>query len=252
MISLDPLAKNKKISPRRNCFQIKMKIHKKLSNPSIQLLLFLIGFWTVTFKTKYRLLKPLVFRSSRPDVFLRKDVLKMWSKFTGKHSCRSLTSVTFQSNKIKKIKIRKNQLLSNFIEITLRHGHERSPVNLQHIFRTRFLNNTSGRLLLNIRGFCGPHPCLKSCTVQNPIRNRSSCIDGFERFLYTFIFSGSNFYVLIFSYLYFLDFITLQLYWNCTRHECSSVKLLHIFRTPFFKNTSGRLFLNIFIQISDI
>ena len=32
------------------------------------------------------------------------------------------------------------------IEITLRHGC--SPVNLLHIFRTTFLNNTSGRLLL--------------------------------------------------------------------------------------------------------
>ena len=33
---------------------------------------------------------------------------------------------------------------------------------------------------------------------------------------------------------------------NCDflRHECSPVNLLHIFRTPFPKNTSGRLFLN--------
>ena len=38
-------------------------------------------------------------------------------------------------------------MLSNFVEIALRHGHERSPVNLQHIFRTRFLKNTTGRLL---------------------------------------------------------------------------------------------------------
>ena len=34
-----------------------------------------------------------------------------------------------------------------FIEIALRHGC--SPVNLPHIFRTPFLKNTSGRLLLN-------------------------------------------------------------------------------------------------------
>ena len=38
---------------------------------------------------------------------------------------------------------------SNFIEITLRHGC--SPVNLLHIFRTPFPNNTSGRLLLVLR-----------------------------------------------------------------------------------------------------
>ena len=39
-----------------------------------------------------------------------------------------------------------NQVASNFIEIVLRHGF--SPVNLLHIFRTSFLKNTSGRLLL--------------------------------------------------------------------------------------------------------
>ena len=38
------------------------------------------------------------------------------------------------------------KLLCNFIEITLRHGC--SPVNLQHIFRTPFPKNTSGRLPL--------------------------------------------------------------------------------------------------------
>ena len=37
--------------------------------------------------------------------------------------------------------------LSNFIEITLRHGC--SPRNLLHILRTPFLKNTSERLLLN-------------------------------------------------------------------------------------------------------
>ena len=37
-------------------------------------------------------------------------------------------------------------LLCNFIEVTLRHGC--SPVNLLHIFRTPFLKNTSGWLLL--------------------------------------------------------------------------------------------------------
>ena len=38
-------------------------------------------------------------------------------------------------------------LLCNFIEITLRHGF--SPVNLLHIFRTPFPENTSGWLLLH-------------------------------------------------------------------------------------------------------
>ena len=39
-------------------------------------------------------------------------------------------------------------LQSNFIEITLRQGC--SPVNLLNIFRTPFLKNISGWLLLNI------------------------------------------------------------------------------------------------------
>ena len=50
-------------------------------------------------------------RSSRPEVLLRKGVLK----------------------------------ICNFIEIALQHGC--SPVNLLHIFRTPFLSNTSGKSL---------------------------------------------------------------------------------------------------------
>ena len=68
-------------------------------------------------------------RSSRSEVFLRKDVLNICSKFTGEHTCQSVISM---------------KLLCNFIEITLQHGC--SPVNLQHIFRTPFLKNTSGWL----------------------------------------------------------------------------------------------------------
>ena len=60
-------------------------------------------------------------RSSRPEVFLRKGVLKICSKFTGEHPCQSV----------------------------IRRGC--SPVNLLHIFRTPFLKNTSGWVLLNSR-----------------------------------------------------------------------------------------------------
>ena len=60
-------------------------------------------------------------------MFLRKVVLKIWSKFTREHPCRSVISI-------------------NFIEITL--GHGCSPVTLLHIFRTPFCKNTSGGLLL--------------------------------------------------------------------------------------------------------
>ena len=60
-------------------------------------------------------------RSSRPEVFLGKGVLKIRSKYTGEQPCRSAISI---------------KLLCNFIEITLWHGC--SPVNLLHIFRAPF------------------------------------------------------------------------------------------------------------------
>ena len=89
-------------------------------------------------------------RSSRPGLFLRKGVLKIYSKFTGEHPCRSAISIKLQSN---------------FIEITLR--HECSPVNLLHIFRTAFPGNTSGWLLLYIIVAVGQGS--PSGTVSHPI-----------------------------------------------------------------------------------
>ena len=73
----------------------------------------------------------MIFRSSRPEVYLRKGVLKIFSKLTGEHPCRSAISI---------------KLHSNFIEIAFRYGC--SPVNLLHIFRTPFLKNCSKGLLL--------------------------------------------------------------------------------------------------------
>ena len=73
------------------------------------------------------------YRSSPSEVFLIKGVLKICSKFTGEHPCRS-------ANWIK--------LLCNFIEIALWHGC--SPVNLLYIFKTPFPKNTSEGLLLQI------------------------------------------------------------------------------------------------------
>ena len=60
-------------------------------------------------------------RSSPPEVFLGKGVLKICSKFTREHACGSALSI---------------KLLCNLIEITLR--HECFPVNLLHNFRTPF------------------------------------------------------------------------------------------------------------------
>ena len=73
----------------------------------------------------------IVFRSSSPEVFLGKGVLKICSKFTGKHPCRSVISV---------------KLLCNF-EVGLRHGYP--PVNL-HIFRAPLFKNTYGGLLQSV------------------------------------------------------------------------------------------------------
>ena len=74
-----------------------------------------------------------IFRSSPPEVFLGKGVLKICTKFTGEHLCRSVIST---------------KLHSSFIKIALR--RRCSPVNLMHIFRTPFLKNTFEGLLLNI------------------------------------------------------------------------------------------------------
>ena len=72
-----------------------------------------------------------IFRSSHPEVFLGKGVLKIWSKFTREHPCQSAISI---------------KLLCHFNEIALRHGC--FPANLLHIFRKPFPKNTFGRLLL--------------------------------------------------------------------------------------------------------
>ena len=61
-----------------------------------------------------------------------KGALKICGKFTGENSCRSVISI---------------KLRGIFIEITLWHGC--SPVNLLHIFRTSFSENTSEGLLLS-------------------------------------------------------------------------------------------------------
>ena len=71
------------------------------------------------------------YRSSHPEVFLGKGVLKICSKFTREHPCQSAISIKLQSK---------------FIKITLWHGC--SLVNLLHILRTLFSKNTSGQLLV--------------------------------------------------------------------------------------------------------
>ena len=74
----------------------------------------------------------MIFRSSHPEVFLVKGVLKICSKFPGEQPCRIVILIKLQSN---------------FIEITLRYGYY--PVNLLCIFRTLFTKNTPEWLLLD-------------------------------------------------------------------------------------------------------
>ena len=75
-------------------------------------------------------------RSNDLEVFLGKGVLKICSKFTGEHPCRSAISIN---------------LLCNFTETTLR--HEWSPVNLLHIFRTLFARTPLGGCFWSNKGY---------------------------------------------------------------------------------------------------
>ena len=77
---------------------------------------------------------------------IRKDVLKISSKFTGEHPCQSVISI---------------KLHCNFIEITLRDGC--SPANFLRIFKTPFPKKNSCGLLLkkNFRR-CDSHGLLQS------------------------------------------------------------------------------------------
>ena len=60
-----------------------------------------------TFSKVTNSLIPTTFRSSGPQVFLRKGVLKICNKYTGEHPCRSVISI---------------KLLCSFNEIPPRHG----------------------------------------------------------------------------------------------------------------------------------
>ena len=81
-------------------------------------------------------------KSSCSEVFLVKDVLKICSKFTGEHPCRSVILIKLQSN---------------FFEITLRHGY--SPVNLLQISIHLFLRTPLGGCFCSTKHmFCTRFP----------------------------------------------------------------------------------------------
>ena len=72
---------------------------------------------TALYRQKWYYRNLVIIELQKPELFLRKGVLKICSKFTGEYSCRRVISIMLQSN---------------YIEIALRHGC--SPVNLLHIF----------------------------------------------------------------------------------------------------------------------
>ena len=79
-------------------------------------------------------------RKQPPEVFYKKCVLKNFTKFTGKHLCQSLF--------FNEVTVLRPATLSK-----IRLWHRCFPVNFVKFSRTPFLQNTSGRLLLNDPSF---------------------------------------------------------------------------------------------------
>ena len=142
-------------------------------------------------------------------MFLAKDVLKILSKFTGKHPCRSVISI---------------KLLCNFIEITLRHGC--SPVNLLHIFKTPFTKNTSGWLLFEVKPHDLHNNYLKSIKLEAAIHRFSAK-------------SYSGKFRKIHGKTSMSMSLLLQLYLTRTPAQVVLLNVKNFFRTSFLQNTSG-------------
>ena len=81
-----------------------------------------ISYWVRTQQFKKHQFHLVLDRSSHPEVFLGKGVLKICSKFTGEHRCRSVISI---------------KLLCNFIEIVFQYGC--SLANFLHILEHLFI-----------------------------------------------------------------------------------------------------------------
>ena len=95
------------------------------------------------------------YRSSRPEVFLRKMCSENMQKIdrrTPMPKCNFNIwkhAANLQENTHAEWSAISIKLLYNFIEIALQNGC--SPVNLLHIFRTPFVKNSPGRLLLTVK-----------------------------------------------------------------------------------------------------
>ena len=158
------------------------------------------------------------FRSSRTEVFFGKSVLKIWSKFTGEHPCGSVISINLHSKFIGEHPCR------SVISINL---------------HSKFIGEHPCRSVISINllsKFIGEHPCRSVISInllskfieEHPCRSVIS-INLLSKFIEIKLRHGK--------------FIEIKL-----RHGCSPVNLLHIFRTPFSKNTSGWLFLKFVFQ----
>ena len=76
-------------------------------------------------------------RSSRPEEFCEKGVLRNFTKITGKHLCQSLFLIKLQALGLRPATLFKKRL-----------WHRCFPVNFAKFLRTSFSQNTSRRLLL--------------------------------------------------------------------------------------------------------
>ena len=132
-------------------------------------------------------------RSSPPQVFLGKGVLKICSKFTGEDPHPIAISIKLQRN---------------FIEIILRHGY--FPVNLLQIFREPFYRNTYGGLLLEIISFAEDLELWKNGKWSATF---STCTLGINWKKYLFIF-----YVIVY----------LSLHEKCLNKEFFLIRISHI------------------------
>ena len=79
----------------------KMKLFAEIVNSSKLLTIFSkspILDMLLSYEYASEFFKKTMYRSSFPEVFLGKGVLKICFKFTGKHPCRSVISIKLQSN----------------------------------------------------------------------------------------------------------------------------------------------------------
>ena len=90
-------------------------------------------------------------RSSHPEVFLEKGVLKICSKFTGKHPWRSVISI---------------------------------KLNLMHIFTTSFLKNISGPLRLELVAITSSNREKKWFQEWLNLPNQLSFLDNFSQIIW--------------------------------------------------------------------